>query len=659
MKKIVIAILLLGLATGGYYSYKAITEDSIHTNGFNVIPNDAIFILETDQPIKNWKKFSSSPFWKFISNHPSMNELDTDADYLDSLLASNERIASHIGDRLFLLSAHMTHKYDYDFLFTIDLQNSSKLKLTETLLESILDKEYFSIKSISGDKLSYFEVIYKPDNEQLFLAKNHNYLVCSYTKSLLEKSLKMSKHESLQLNEKFWQTYQNTDDNGFARLFVQYSFLDEYLRVYTQNNKSSLEALSTSFTFSAFDIQLSNEQASLSGFTTLPDSNERIPSLLQKYGNNKLTFQSIFSSRTAYAQALALKKFDQFYEDVLTLKQRDKNSIHDYISVKNKVEKVLGLNLQEDIISWIGDEIVFSRNRISSSNPYQEDYIAAIKATDIEFANEKLTKIQKRTRKRTPAKFKKMEYKNYDIFYLDIKGFFGLFWGEAFKKITKPYYTIIDDFVVFSNNPISLVSMIEDYENGAVLSQLPSFENLYNQLPKEVTLFTYINGELAYDAISKNIQSSSKNEFKKNKKYFNYFKSIGLTFTATNGGFTNEIQMFFGDENKVDIPEIQSIDSLESAYFEDLTSKLNSMSETELFVFNQIQNETYIKKFAGSNQVYIKAETKKGKLHGKYLEYYRNGNIRVRGKYRKGRKKGKWFYYSIDGVLSEKAWEGI
>ena len=41
--------------------------------------------------------------------------------------------------------------------------------------------------------------------------------------------------------------------------------------------------------------------------------------------------------------------------------------------------------------------------------------------------------------------------------------------GDFFGKIEKPYYTIIDDYVIFSNHPQTIKNIIDDYSNEATL----------------------------------------------------------------------------------------------------------------------------------------------------------------------------------------------
>ena len=48
-----------------------------------------------------------------------------------------------------------------------------------------------------------------------------------------------------------------------------------------------------------------------------------------------------------------------------------------------------------------------------------------------------------------------------------------------------------------------------------------------------------------------------------------------------------------------------------------------------------------------------------GVFHGDFEEYHTNGNLRSSGRYKKGRKVGRWKYYDDSGKLTEKEWEGF
>ena len=99
--------------------------------------------------------------------------------------------------------------------------------------------------------------------------------------------------------------------------------------------------------------------------------------------------------------------------------------------------------------------------------------------------------IEKKVKRRTPVKVKTVHYKDFEINYIEMKGFFRLFFGGLFDKFEKPYYTYVDDYVVFSNKASSLLSFVEDYEQKNLLKNTLGFKNSFSYLNSSSTLFLY------------------------------------------------------------------------------------------------------------------------------------------------------------------------
>lgn len=650
---------MLVLGTLGYFGYRYLLTDYETVDAVSLIPEDAIFILEAEEPIENWKKFSNSSFWQFLKTHPYLEEVTADADYLDTLISENSFLLKNVGNRNFYMSAHMTKRNDYDYLFLVDLKKASKLNLLSLNLEKYLKTDDYTISNSDYNSHNIVQLFDKESRDMLYLTQLKNYLVCSYTKKLVHNSIDQLDSNTISNDAKYKQVYNRVDDDGIARIYLQYAFVDEYMSIYTSGNEDALNQLSSTFSYTSLDMELADDEANMSGYTSIVDSTDSYVTLLQNYGNASLDFADVISSRAAYAQVIALNDFKDFYSDLLKLRSDDPESIKEYNEVKNKVEKLLGLNLEKDILAWIGNEIVLAQNNPSELHRNEDDLVVAVKAYNADFAREKLTLIQKQIKRRTPARFKKMSFKNYDIYYLDIKGFFNLFFGKAFKKLTKPYYTIVDDFILFSNSPKTLVSLIEDYENGNVLSKYELFNKASENIPRETALFTYINGVYSYKAFEKNVKASELANYKKNKPYFNYFKTIGISYTAVGEGFENKVYMHFNQDEVFEEPPPLAIDSLANELLEDYSEELKKLTDAEDFVLSNVEDGLYTKYYKGTEIAHLKAETKNEKFHGDFKEYYPNGKIRSEGKYRKGRKTGRWKYYDKEGNLSEKEWEGF
>ena len=658
MKKVFLILFLLLLGAGGYFAFNFMSKDAEIVDPMTIISADAIYILQADDPIDNWNSFSQSEFWTFLKQHPSFAEITAEADYLDELMSENSQLLKLVGKRDVYMSAHVTKNNDYDFLFLVDLQDASKLEVLPSLLKKITNEQDFKTTEIEYKGNIIIDLYDKASKDHLYIAQIKNFLACTYTQSIMLHSISLSAQDSVAIAPKFTEVENRVDHSGIARLYLNYQYLDDYIKLYANLDRTTLDALESSFSYTGLDMFLDGDEGILEGYTSLPDSVELYTKLLQEHGNAEFGFDEVISARTAYAQAIGIDKFKDFYKKVLELRSKESESMAEYSAMQRKVETVLGLSLEKDILAWVGDEIVLAQSNPSYLQTGEDVMIIAIKAYNIDFAQEKLLKVQKMIKRRTPARFKKMTYKTYDIYYLDIKGFFGLFFGEAFSKITKPYYTIVGDYILFSNSPKTLVANLEDYENGFVLANSDAFNKVKDNLPDEATLLTYINGPLTYPVMRNSVKREDLAEYQKNKPYLNFFKGIGITYTAQGEGFENKIYLTYQEDTAQAIPP-QKTDELVSVYLEDHSEALKNLSEAETFVLNEVNEGEFEKLHKGTTQIHIKAETKNGIFHGDFKEFYVDGTLRSEGSYRKGKKVGRWKYYNEQGEITEKSWEGL
>ncbi|MFC4210311.1 hypothetical protein ACFOWA_03905 [Pedobacter lithocola] len=79
------------------------------------------------------------------------------------------------------------------------------------------------------------------------------------------------------------------------------------------------------------------------------------------------------------------------------------------------------------------------------------------------------------------------------------------FFGEPFKKFNRPYYTIIDNNLVFANNASTIQSFLNSYKNNKLLIQLSDYQDALNQLSTTSNISYYINTKNSADIFRRNI----------------------------------------------------------------------------------------------------------------------------------------------------------
>ncbi|MFM9945932.1 MAG: toxin-antitoxin system YwqK family antitoxin, partial [Bacteroidia bacterium] len=228
--------------------------------------------------------------------------------------------------------------------------------------------------------------------------------------------------------------------------------------------------------------------------------------------------------------------------------------------------------------------------------------------------------------------------------------------GKLFSKLEKPYYTIVDDYVVFSNNPRTIVSLIEDYETGNTLGKNEIFTDFLGKFSNESTVFSYISSNRAFPLFTKKMDASTKAGVAKNEVYFRSFCDLGFQLTERDDKFFTKVRMDFL-EYKPD-SSVFEIDSLVDAE-EDAAAILDSMDDVQRFLMTKFEHNVIKDYYGNSDNLRFEAETKRGELHGRYREFYETGELKVYGRYRKGEKRGVWYNYNKDGTLQKKEPFGI
>ena len=222
---------------------------------------------------------------------------------------------------------------------------------------------------------------------------------------------------------------------------------------------------------------------------------------------------------------------------------------------------------------------------------------------------------------------------------------FNVLFGKYFNKIEKPYYTIIDDYVCFSNKPETIIALIEDYEAKNTLGNDTEFKTFFGRCNDKASVFCYVNGPRYFNSMLVDLKNESRQDALNNKKFIVCFRNSVFQLTASNNLFETRLLSQFNVPADVELSD-------ETANKIALQEK-DSLSALERFFVEQFSDGS-IQEDHENGKPKLRAETKNGLKDGKYREYYQDGGLKVKGNYRKGKREGRWKYYNEDGKLQQK-----
>lgn len=662
MKKKPLLLLILALLLGFifYQVYHFYLNNNDNIQSIYLVPENAVYVIETQEPIDNWEAITESNAWKHLQKNTYFKDLTGHLSAIDTIFTNQKGLLDRIGNRELLISAHVFASKKYDFFYVVDLQKLSKLNIIKSHLNTFVSDNY-KVNKRKYHNHEIIEIYDITERETLYISFIQNQLIASYTHILVEASIDQYAEPKIGRDLNYIEVKKEIGYSDMFRLYFQYDYLDAYLKVFSSKPNNILSTLSTSLNWSGFHFNLDDNQITANGVTNTNKKASAYLKALQNSGKGKRSIPKIAPNETAFYLSFSFNSFSKFYENFETILKEDQDQFKSYLDGTEKVENLLDIDLKEDFMSWIDDEIALLQLPSSVSNS-KKNIALVLKTNDVDDAEKHLDFILKQIKKKSPVKFKEVNYKGYAINFMSIKGFFKILLGKLFTDIEKPYFSIIENYVVFSNDPNTIKTIINKYQAKETLANFEAFKDFNSEFDARSSIFAFINTPTLYNSIYDYVDYKKKLSLKANKNYFICFPQIGFQFSPNDIFFDSKLVMNF--ENPKTVKETYTFNKPEKhlkeqirthAHVQPIISKTDIINKDTVFNIHEIYPsdltaKEYIKKYYNGN-IKISVQLKDGEKHGRYREYYENGALKISGKYKYNKQKGTWKAYDKDEKL--------
>ena len=191
----------------------------------NAVPINSFCILE----INNMPQFinntlSNNPIWQNLTSIPAINTLQSDIKYLNSLFASDIRNMNYLNGKTMLISMHYTGNMDFDYLFTIGLENESN---ADNFIETVSKKmeTQGTLTTYTYDNIPVYNVKFGENSQikELYFSIINNMFIVSKARVLVQSSIgQVIANESLLKNERFAYVNNSSDKEKSMNIFINY-----------------------------------------------------------------------------------------------------------------------------------------------------------------------------------------------------------------------------------------------------------------------------------------------------------------------------------------------------------------------------------------------------------------------------------------------------
>jgi len=525
----------------------------------------------------------------------------------------------------------------------VDLKGASGLKFLNDYITT------FNTGGYIVKKEKYFDndilILHDPEsNTNIYMSIPGTFLVMSYTKKVLINALDAQLNGATITKDQLVAVDETT--NSIGKLFINYKKLPEFVRSYSDGENEFAYRLSESLLTTNLDVSLREADILAEGYTYVNDSVDSYVRTLEMSGGGPMKFVGIAPQRTGFAMSFGFESFGSFFDKFQENIKSDVKEYNEYRDNISAVENYLKIDLRKQVIDWIDDEVAFIQLQ-SSGAGLDTEMAVILKANNIEKAKTDLDDIERQVRRRTPIKFKSVDHRGYEIKYLGMKGMFKILLGKFFARYDKPYYTIINNFVVFSNHPQTLESMIDDFLDKKTLNDWREFGSFHDSFDDRGSVFIYVNTPVMFNNMKKIVDTETRQSMDKNKDYITCFRHIGFQMVPGRGKFTTT----FRERFVMPAAAVDEIDEIQEPSSDSVTVDGKDPMELPYIYVSDVNSKSYTEYYGDSTTVHFKVELKNGFKDGSFTEYYENGKEKMTGKFNLDKRDGNWRLYDEDGDL--------
>jgi hypothetical protein len=533
MKRVVVAsivvLLMIALLAIGYFYYQEVQTPG--SEAYSAIPHDAAFIAEIKNSENFREKIINSAEWNEIAGQAAVAGINKHLHFLDSTAKNNPGFRDLLKNKPVIISLHTTKSTDFDALYIIKMPQLKQESFINEIVHSIAGKDLKLNKRIyNGVSLREF----KYGNKNFAYAVYSGLFLGSHTSILVEDAIRQLKSgTNIKSDRNFKRVYDAAGKNVDAHMYINYANIPRFVSIYTTPlNDISVRRLQNFAGWTQLDVSIKTGSLLINGFTVATDSAQYLHTLRDQTPVAP-EVSDILPRRTALFQLIATSDAPLYLKN-----------LNIYLKKTGETEKY-NMNVADraKLTSWMGNEICYFITEASSVN-FNNNVFAAIRASDIALARKSLKEYGEKS---NASGFKEELYRGRIIGYINENDIVPALLGSKFERITRFFYTYIDDYVIIGNQASSIRGVIDDHLSGRKLSAEESFVEFQKKLSGEINYYSYINTSRSAYIIKSYATDSYFKIYENNQSYLNKINSIALQLSGNGKLFYTTVSFDVGE----------------------------------------------------------------------------------------------------------------
>jgi hypothetical protein len=509
MKRLIIITLLLLAATVVItvkYFNNLNPPGKRTSQAIKTIPSSAAFVFEFSNDGSFSDMYAKSNLFTGITGKAKMDEL-----HILHTTLLNGALKNFFEDQNIFISIHPQTNDSLEYLITLP----SKLPINQEAIDQLKQgKSGVTLKNVSvAGKVGYELSMDSLDRHFFITEKEKNIWTGSFSKTLLQESINYTP------NDKGGLTLLPAQQGGtLGNLYVNYAKLSPLLaQLYKSGNDDAWKLLQLMPATTAISLNYKSDALMFNGITTL---NKNVSSYVGLFADMKPmdnVLKDLFPITTAYSNSYAVDNVKHFL-NLLSNWQKKTGLSKDGTKLFNQIKAETGVQINQEFNNLLDNEFAVVTTRF-------QEKLGIIKVKNgallKPFFNNISTMVD--------DEVGQLNFNQVPLFLL----------GDVMAPFRRPYFIILDNYLILANTPRELSNYKENYLNNAFISKGDEYIEFNNLLAQKNNVCFFVNFKNAGNVFKRTLKSVYAKAYQQETGFKSYYAAAYQLSGSDNEFYTN------------------------------------------------------------------------------------------------------------------------
>ncbi len=511
MKRLIVTTLILLAATVSItvLYFKNLSPPGVRNNQvMHSIPDNAVAVFEYNNEKGFYDIFRGNTLLKAVIGEQKLTDLDT----LRKLLLSSPLSDLFFSGQNVFISIHPTDANDVGLLVTTtSTKGFEPNAFTQIVAQSQGELSLSTTHNAIG---TVYDILVKAINKHFYMVKKEdNIFEGSFSKALIDQTILYKNDKGKNI---FVPLPDQQNSNSLANLYLNYGQLSPlFEQLFKNKNTDIFKSFRLLPAVAALSLNFKNDALMFNGLTTL---NSHTFTYLNLFANQQPVvnhLKDILPATTAYSINFAISDPQKFAADLA--EWHTKAGINkEKDQLFSKIKQETGMFLKTEFEHLLSNEFAVVTTR------YQEKF-AIVSVKD----GSKLLPLITNISTMTNDNIGQFNYEKVPFFLL----------GDAFSVFRKPYFMIIDNYLVLAATASELKSYTDTYINRKFISKTDQYNQFDGLLAERSNVAFFINFKNSQQILKRDLKNPFYDAFEDNQPGWRNFYGASYQFTASDRNF--------------------------------------------------------------------------------------------------------------------------